>query len=515
MADTQILVTQIGVIMKNIKFSHLLLIMLLILALALPNLALDLRAEEAEETENAASADQAAEEEVQEEVDDVPTDKTFVASLNGDTQISLLEMNFHAGLLFQQLTQTPAFAPQAADILSSPLPDDPDKTVRDTILELLQQELALKIKLAQLAEEAATELTADDQALIDNFFNSFAQNALQSGVSTDQLLEQFFGPGANQEKLRPIVEKDLLQSLYLSEVYQAYEITEEEITAEYEANPQDYDLVDFLVVQLDAEISEEDLAKVQTILEEATEEDFAEQLAPFSGYASEDQEKVIASSRQEGVSARSMIPASVDWLFDPARKAGDTSLIQGTNSQSALFFISRYRDEGQNYDSRHILIKEAGDTELDYQVATATAQALYEGIKDQVDEDFFAELAAKYSQDPGSQQNGGLYEDVAPGSFVAPYENFCLDPDTQEGQLGLVHVSREEASYAGYHLIYFKGLRDPNWYRNADTKLRTARQEEFLENLKAENTLEYAEEGRELILPLPLPVEEEEAKAED
>ncbi len=520
--------------MKKTKILNLLLIALMSLALLLPSLGLSLQAEEesqaadateAPEAEAAEDAEDAEAEASGQEGDESPADetddllplpeKTMVAKINGDTNLSLLEMNFHAGLLFQQLTQTPAFVPQASSILNSPVPNGEGEEVplRDMILNLLQEELSLKAKVVKKAQDAGAELSEDERALVDNFFASFAQNAAQNGLTVDELFEQFFGPGATEEKLRPLVEKDLLQSLYLKDFYDAYEISDDEIQAEYEANPDNYDLVDFLLVQLDAEISEEDLAEVQKLLPELTEADFAEKLAPFSGKDEKGQEALITNSLQQGVAKENLIPASADWLFDSDRQAGDTSLVEGAKSQSALLFISRYRDEAQNYDSRHLLIKEAGDTDLDYKVATATVNALLEGLKDHVDEDFFAELVGKYSQDPGSNKKGGLYEDVAPGSFVKPYEDFCLDPATQPGQIGLVHVTQEEGGYAGYHIIYFKGLHDANWYRAADNALRAARQAEMIDQLKAESSFEFINNGRELIMPLATPITEEEASA--
>lgn len=502
--------------MKKYNIFSLLFIALLSLALLLPNLAPSLLAEE---DATVAPTEEAPSESSQEEADDLvpaPEDIT-VAKINGDSDISLLEMNFHAGLLFQQLTQTPAFLPQASSILQSMVPNDQgeDTPLRDMILKLLQEELALKAKVVQKAQEAGLELTDEDRSLVDNFFASFAQNAAQNGLSVNELLEQFFGPGATVEKLRPLVEKDLLQSLYLEDLYNSYYISDEEIAAEYEAHPEDYDLVDFLLVQLDAEISPEDLESVKGLLAECTEADFAEKLAPYSGKDEKGQEALIAGSLQKGIAKKNMIEASADWLFDLTRQAGDTTIVEGPKSQSALLFISRYRDESRNYDSRHILIKEAGDTDLDYQVATATVNALVDGLKAGASEDLFAELAGKYSQDPGSNKKGGLYEDVAPGSFVKPYEDFCLDPATQVGQIGLVHVTQEEGGYAGYHIIYFKGLRNANWHRAADNSLRAARQAEALDQLKADISFEFVDNGQELIIPLATPVAGEDQPAEN
>lgn len=95
-------------------------------------------------------------------------------------------------------------------------------------------------------------------------------------------------------------------------------------------------------------------------------------------------------------------------------------------------------------------------------------------------EEAFAELANEYSADTGSNTNGGHYEGTTVGSFVAPYENWCLADGRKPGDVGIVEY--EGSNYSGYHVLYFVGTNTVTW----DDAVRTA--------LAQEELSEYIEE---------------------
>jgi parvulin-like peptidyl-prolyl isomerase len=98
---------------------------------------------------------------------------------------------------------------------------------------------------------------------------------------------------------------------------------------------------------------------------------------------------------------------------------------------------------------RHILLQ-PGEGE-DMSAALTQAEALYEEWKQNPTEDNFAALAGEHTTDPGSQSNGGLYEDVYPGQMVTNFNDWCFDESRQPGDHGIV-----ETEY-GYHIMYFVG----------------------------------------------------------
>lgn len=123
---------------------------------------------------------------------------------------------------------------------------------------------------------------------------------------------------------------------------------------------------------------------------------------------------------------------------------------------------------------RHILIScetEEGATEEQVNAAREAAKAkaeelLAEWQKDPTEERF-SELAKENTADPGSQSNGGLYENVIPGQMVESFNDWCFDASRKPGDTGIV-----ETEY-GYHVMYFVSQSEqPYWIVKADEGAR-------------------------------------------
>jgi parvulin-like peptidyl-prolyl isomerase len=83
-------------------------------------------------------------------------------------------------------------------------------------------------------------------------------------------------------------------------------------------------------------------------------------------------------------------------------------------------------------DVRHILVK-----------TKKQADDLYRQLQNGAD---FATLAKKYSQDPGSKDNGGKYQNVQKGQFVKPFDDYLFSAKTNE-------LSKPIKSSFGWHII--------------------------------------------------------------
>ena len=160
-------------------------------------------------------------------------------------------------------------------------------------------------------------------------------------------------------------------------------------------------------------------------------------------------------------------------MFDPcvdeeAYRAYNKDILLA-NSYADRQYISIYQE---NYDEtlplaycvnvRHILISAEDSTNADSMAAAKKqAEDLYAQWQQDPTEDNFIALAGEHTQDPGSKETGGLYEDVYPGQMVTNFNDWCFDESRQPGDHGLV-----ETNY-GYHLMYFVGdsetvYEDPN-----------------------------------------------------
>ena len=122
------------------------------------------------------------------------------------------------------------------------------------------------------------------------------------------------------------------------------------------------------------------------------------------------------------------------------------------------------------FDSRHILFLTQGLSDEEAAKVKATAEEVLQKILNGAD---FASLAKQYSEDPGSKDNGGLYENIASGSFVDSYEAAALS--LKDGE---VYPELVESSY-GYHIIKLEKISKPGYLSN--TAARSLISKEFSE----------------------------------
>ncbi|MGZ5439777.1 MAG: peptidylprolyl isomerase, partial [Candidatus Aminicenantales bacterium] len=96
---------------------------------------------------------------------------------------------------------------------------------------------------------------------------------------------------------------------------------------------------------------------------------------------------------------------------------------------------------------RHILILTQGKTDPEKAAAKTKIEGILAEAKAGAD---FAELAKKYSEDPGAKENGGLYENFSRGQMVKPFEDAAFSVPV--GQLsGVVETT------FGYHILQIVG----------------------------------------------------------
>jgi len=105
--------------------------------------------------------------------------------------------------------------------------------------------------------------------------------------------------------------------------------------------------------------------------------------------------------------------------------------------------VLSFSQEPDSASCRHILLSaDNPDDRKEMDALMQKADSLKRVIRRGGD---FAELAAEYSEDPGSKTKGGFYDFFARGRMVAPFENFCFE--NKPGALGAVETR------FGVHLI--------------------------------------------------------------
>lgn len=154
---------------------------------------------------------------------------------------------------------------------------------------------------------------------------------------------------------------------------------------------------------------------------------------------------------------------------------------------------------------RHILLSTEGKSEAEKQQIYRKMQEILKRARSGED---FAELARKYSEDPGSRDAGGLYKDFPRGRMVKPFEDMAFSVPVGE-------ISDIFETQYGYHILKvierkketrpFEQVRD-----RLEQQLRRVKQEEvyqaYLQELKDQAHLEVRE--------IPLPEEQKEKPEE-
>ncbi len=99
----------------------------------------------------------------------------------------------------------------------------------------------------------------------------------------------------------------------------------------------------------------------------------------------------------------------------------------------------------------HILIFTAQDaTDEQCEVAKERADSIYNALQEGAD---FAEMATKFSQDPGTAGNGGELPWIQPGQTLKEFEDAAYGLEIGE-------ISEPVKSPVGYHIILLKGKKD-------------------------------------------------------
>lgn len=181
----------------------------------------------------------------------------------------------------------------------------------------------------------------------------------------------------------------------------------------------------------------------------------------------------------------------------------ETAKLVPTQADLEAFYTAHEADytqsgitkDGVFVDVRHVLFTPQGGTtdettgqttysEEEWAACEAEAQnVLNAWTKGECDEESFAAMANAYSQDPGSNTNGGLYENVQQGQMVAEFDAWCFDEKREPGHYGIVKTTY------GYHLMYFVES-TPIWSYYAEQDFISEKSNEMMQQLTEQYPLD-------------------------
>lgn len=263
-----------------------------------------------------------------------------------------------------------------------------DVTWAEYFAEMAKESAVQAYTVYQAATEAGFTVTEEIQQAIDSALMNAQLYASIYGMDTDDFIEGNYGRGCNEENYREYLKVVNVASAYAAQLT----YTDAEVTARYEKNPENYDVISYLVYTIKAtdfmtqeeiEASEaaegeakkpntEAMAEAKTAAE-AMEKDFDATSDKVTAYA--DVTKAAINLTIEG---------ATEWLFETA-KPGDVKLFEDTENET--YYVVKLI-ENENYATVNaLMIYIANDAE-------DAAEVSHEGHDHGADEIPAAELSA-------------------------------------------------------------------------------------------------------------------------
>lgn len=358
---------------------------------------------------------------------------------------------------------------------------------------------SLKQNKALMAEAKAAGFTYDTTDEYNTFKETIKTSAASAGISEKEYVRSIYGSYATMGRIEEYVKNDMVMNAYYQKLQEDNAPSDDEIQSYYEENKATYDSVDYRLTTIEADLPTEPTELADPVEETASTDTAADGTAAAdttqdTAYQPSDAEiakamedaKVLADDAEktvakDGEAHENEKKSSVnylisDWLFDDARKAGDTTVITNDNSHCyyAVAFEKRYLDETPSADVRVIIPTEDKTGE----------EILEEWKSGAATEDSFAELCKKYTQDTSAVENGGLFEQVTKTGMTEELSNWIFDNSRQAGDTVAITVS--DTTY----VLYYIGQDQPEWKINIKNTLVSDTMSQHMQDITADVTVE-------------------------
>lgn len=274
--------------------------------------------------------------------------------------VSVLEFNFHrTNLINSNLTYLSYFGMESAEDLETMMYDEETGTTWAQYFTERTVE-SIKENKAMLADAKAKGVSLDVEDDYKEYMEEVETQAATVSMSADTYLNSLFG--ASEKELKDIIVDNLKAVAYSEYLYEQKQVSDEDVQAEYDANKNDYDSIDYRVLDIPAlyaeDASEADIEAAKTEAKNKAEEMLAKVKAGedfetlCATYAVEDQRATYADSETDTslvtgeTSYYSFSPYS-EWLFDSARTEGEADIYvdEENNVYYVLLFQKRYMGE--------------------------------------------------------------------------------------------------------------------------------------------------------------------------
>ncbi len=340
------------------------------------------------------------------------------------------------------------------------------------------------------AMEAGFELSEEDETTMNAALASTSAMAGLNGYKTlESYLKAYYGNGADEESYVNYYRVNAIADAYYTEYANSLTYTDEEIDTYNTEHYNDFSTFEYSYYYVNRNhFLPEDVSSTEATAEQLEDARIAakaaaDDLAKANNLVALNKNisKMEINANSTTAKATEIGPVSIgsvatlysEWIADPARTANEITVVEYESDSDEDEVVDGYyvvlfegrKDYNEPMRSvRHILVAFEGGTkstdvdgstvtvysDAEKQAARDAAQALYDQwVAGGATEESFIALVKDNSDDPGSVNNGGLYENVYEGAMVPAFNEWLFDANRKEGDHAIVETE------IGCHLMYF------------------------------------------------------------
>ncbi len=397
-----------------------------------------------------------------------------------------------------------------------------EDAIREKVISQIQ---TVKAYYNEALKAGMDELTAEEEASIDAEIESARESAKNAGsqdgetgprYSLNAYLRANYGGFMNERFFRQIRKENAIASRYYNEKVREISegIDQADVDKAYNEDTSVYDVVDFRVYaftkttltandgesddalkkrqeEADAKIDKSANEFLAAVSNDATFIEKAKELNKDTADYDADAETNAKAQLKESITSN-FNEDMAKWLFDAKTAVNSKKIFTSSDKKTQyVVLLTAAPHQVDTVAVRHILFAtvdlstgEALSEEEIAQKKKDAESALKEWQEGDKTEESFAALAVEYSEDTGSNTNGGLYETTLPGTTLKEYDAWIFDDARVAGDVEIV-----ETDY-GYHVMYFVKNNGSYYDTAIRAEMASAQFEEEAAELLASDTYE-------------------------
>lgn len=306
-------------------------------------------------------------------------------------------------------------------------------------------------------------------------------SAAENSMSLNKFLKSMFGSYATESRLENVIREGIFTTAYYEQMEDSFEPTDAEIDSYYEENRNDYDVVDYHMTIVEAQLPTAAPDGTPTldadgneVAYQPTEEEIAAAMEEAAKTADTAESTVLSGGDLHEAQSYSYVSSLLgDWLFDQARVKGDTTVVEDSVNHRYLVagFDRRYRVETPTVDARVIATMSADAQSILTQWQSGPAT-----------EESFIELCGQYGE---NNVEGGLYEGLSTDSMSEEI-NAWLGDDARKAGDTAAFTEENGSNY----VFYYVGPNDPVWKLSVHDLLLGQAMLDYMEGISEPITVE-------------------------